>query len=1150
MDFISLLKKKMVVFGAVFLSSITFLPSHGTHTHTTLAPMQPYLQNSMQLTAQHKTPTYTPHRLRLKNLYNTIRQKLVQHPLIALSGAVVLGTGCYISYRILNHTGTFDRIKQLFSPTPPTQVTPPIQLPEAHNIQPEIQLEAPLQETPEPNNVLVPVLTYSTPAPSKVTNSLSFTLKNPRILDYLKSTRTPFAHLTLPEGLSHISASLKRNEFTLNLTHDAMQNPYELFHNLWAANTKAIQSLGIAMPSQSLPHCNAYEILRACIENEFDRLPILFKQGAMVNTQTSWLHRTPLHMACNKKNIEAVKFLLSQDALVNTQDYWGDSALTLLLSGPEGDPNISIITKLLLQHGANPNLLDDDGDTPLLKRSLTGFISSKKDCNQEHCQALLTHNANANARNKDGQTPLYLTKDPFIAWKLLEKGAHLNPRDHQNQTPLSQFSSPRLNWDFAFGEKSAPKKNAPFPDLFNSPKAMLHYLIQEHANLSATDHIGNTPLHQWANDDKALPELFAAFRHHKRNLIAPLLIKNKYGFTPLDIATQNFGGKSGKVQALYKACYPSVGKAKLTNPAGNTHYVTIFFCCAKKYGDNTTDCFPLRLAFLLFEQTGIVITTKSMLSSALQLEKKTKRVLPVPIEKWHCKELSANWILLIPDPEKKITPKSINTVLTANIPSQEELNYGVWIDHLSTIATDEVKKFSTPLIPSNDVKPEDTWTLTKELITVLKGNRLFTSKDLYTKKTAPHWVLLSKGHGTASYIQTINNKTYNTAQGIFRSYAADIRTLSEELCNRINLKLWVVFSCFCGGLNTHIFPKSLPTTLIFCTSGNARIQTGKIPLYDAFFDRLAQELTQKKPRFNKALSSLFSMPNQLAPAPNDDILFNIPLIKYPHKKPKPLSQSGVILIKPLPINSDDEDGDHVTITYTPHPLKTCPCVIALGTEYIERSIYLVEKFSGLIPPIPDSKIGFKLFREKERSSTINYPQEVPLIISRVPGPAFHTIEKLHAPACKASAFAKALLLPWEQEHDEKALTCKKLIVQDDLFSQKLNGKYPLKTFSIYLINKKLAKQAKPNEQNPTLPTTQALLITKDNKAVELVYDDKASTKICTKALEEKSLKNYKKKYTVLIREASKLAKKIQTGVIALLHNVNLSVFGLKLFGTN
>ena len=89
------------------------------------------------------------------------------------------------------------------------------------------------------------------------------------------------------------------------------------------------------------------------------------------------------------------------------------------------------VAQLLLERGANPNLQDEGGFTPLHGATSWGHTAI--------AQLLLDRGANPNLQNKYGETPLQAAAaegHTAIARLLLERGANPNLQDEDGETPL------------------------------------------------------------------------------------------------------------------------------------------------------------------------------------------------------------------------------------------------------------------------------------------------------------------------------------------------------------------------------------------------------------------------------------------------------------------------------------------------------------------------------------------------------------------------------------------------------------------------------------------------------------------------------------------------------------------------------------------
>jgi len=161
---------------------------------------------------------------------------------------------------------------------------------------------------------------------------------------------------------------------------------------------------------------------------------------------------TPLHLAARQGHRDAAELLLGRRADVNAQDNTGSTPLhhaadasgrepleaNPYLTGPlleqaqaEYQRHVDVV-HLLLDHEAQADARDDNGDTPLLWAAMRG--------NRAIADLLLAHGADVNARDTaHGATPLHMAVrngHRAVAELLAAHGADLKARDKEGKTPL------------------------------------------------------------------------------------------------------------------------------------------------------------------------------------------------------------------------------------------------------------------------------------------------------------------------------------------------------------------------------------------------------------------------------------------------------------------------------------------------------------------------------------------------------------------------------------------------------------------------------------------------------------------------------------------------------------------------------------------
>ena len=152
-----------------------------------------------------------------------------------------------------------------------------------------------------------------------------------------------------------------------------------------------------------------------------------------VEIRITVLERITIFSMIDHGDIESLEsYLNSPEVDLTVKDSIGETPLHVAVEN-----NNYQIVQLLLEHGADVNILDDYNDTPL-------HLASAKDLNISIVQLLLEHGADVEIReNRNGDTPLHLASyngNYQIVQLLLEHGANVDSRDFEENTPLHQAS--------------------------------------------------------------------------------------------------------------------------------------------------------------------------------------------------------------------------------------------------------------------------------------------------------------------------------------------------------------------------------------------------------------------------------------------------------------------------------------------------------------------------------------------------------------------------------------------------------------------------------------------------------------------------------------------------------------------------------------
>lgn len=206
----------------------------------------------------------------------------------------------------------------------------------------------------------------------------------------------------------------------------------------------------------------------------------------------------PLTLAVKHRHHAIVQYLLERGADANVSGVFGQMPLHLA-SEPE-------IAGLLLEHGAEPDVLDQRGGTPLQIAAANGKTAMIK--------FLLEHGAAVDLPNEEGGTPLMAacTHGESRAVKLLvEAGADVNHRGHSNRTPLHQAVQ---------GNQKART-------------TIIGQLLSAGADINATDDAGYTPLMDACYNDGSVGIVQTLLDHG-----ADVNVKGMFGRTAWSIARE------------------------------------------------------------------------------------------------------------------------------------------------------------------------------------------------------------------------------------------------------------------------------------------------------------------------------------------------------------------------------------------------------------------------------------------------------------------------------------------------------------------------------------------------------------------------------------------------------------------------------------
>ena len=164
------------------------------------------------------------------------------------------------------------------------------------------------------------------------------------------------------------------------------------FRKVAIGGTLAV-ALALGAPALAQTYSDGYQFLQAVEKNEVDKAnELLSKPGStLINSRDLTTGRTGLHIAADRRDVVWLAYLLNR--------------------------------------GANPNIADRRGVTPLMIASQKGFF--------EGIQYLVTKGAHVDDANSTGETPLILAvhrRDTQMMRVLLQAGADPDKTDSSGRS--------------------------------------------------------------------------------------------------------------------------------------------------------------------------------------------------------------------------------------------------------------------------------------------------------------------------------------------------------------------------------------------------------------------------------------------------------------------------------------------------------------------------------------------------------------------------------------------------------------------------------------------------------------------------------------------------------------------------------------------